>query len=505
MKICIESADRVGISQEILATFASHDWNVKSIEVQSQNTFVHIDAIEATLSRVKRLLMPVDGIKQCIEINEMPSEVREKHVQALLAKITDPILDISSTGMILATNQAAKTIAKQSNVDLVHSHIDDVIDASIDALIQPHELSMTVTFFGEPFIADINPVMSANTVTGAVIYLKSVEKVGRQLSLVQSSKDNALQAMIGESEQINLVKSQILRFATLDLPVLIVGKTGTGKELVAQALHQLGPRKDKPFLTINCAAIPEQLLESELFGYTSGAFTGANKGGKPGLFELANGGTLFLDEIAEMSPYLQAKLLRFLQDFRYRKVGGTKEFKADVKIISASHQDFDELFIQGEFREDLFYRLNVLKVELPTLAQRQSDIELLVNYFLSLASQQINQQGVDITAAALELLRGYHWPGNIRQLENTIFRLVALSDGDVIDTEQVQQVLFGQQKNDGQLETLHVQDWASAQAEFEKSLLTQLYPHYPTTRKLAARLNVSHNKIAMKLRAYRIG
>lgn len=505
MKICIESADRVGISQEILAIFASHDWNVKSIEVQSQNTFVHIDAIEATLARVQRLLTPIAGVKQCIEINEMPSEVREKHVQALLAKISDPILDISSTGMILACNQAAKVIAKRHRFDLVHSHIDKIIDAPIEALLQPHELSMTVTFFAEPFIADINPVMSANSVTGAVIYLKSVEKVGRQLSLVQSSKDNALQAMIGESEQINLVKSQIMRFANLDLPVLVVGKTGTGKELVAQALHQLGPRKEKPFLTINCAAIPEQLLESELFGYTSGAFTGASKGGKPGLFELANGGTLFLDEIAEMSSYLQAKLLRFLQDFRYRKVGGTKEFKADVKIISASHQDFDELISEGQFREDLFYRLNVLKVELPTLVQRQSDIELLVNYFLSLASQQINQKDVDITAAGRELLRGYHWPGNIRQLENTIFRLVAISDGLDIDTEHVQQVLFGQQQNDEQLEAINVQDWASAQAEFEKKLLEQLYPHYPTTRKLAARLKVSHNKIAMKLRAYHIG
>ncbi|WP_286232734.1 sigma 54-interacting transcriptional regulator [Thalassotalea sediminis] len=504
MKICIESADRVGISQEILATFASHDWNVKSIEVQSQNTFVHIDASEANLDRVEQLLMPINGINNCVVINEMPSETREKHVQALLAKISDPIIDISDSGMILACNQAAKGIAKKHQVDLVHSNIADFIDTSLAVLLQSHEFSMTVSFLGEPFIADINPVLSADNVTGAVIYLKSVEKVGRQLSLVQASKDNALQAMIGESEQIRLVKSQIVRFARLELPVLVVGKTGTGKELVAQALHQLGPRKDKPFLTINCAAIPEQLLESELFGYTAGAFTGASKGGKPGLFELANGGTLFLDEIAEMSSYLQAKLLRFLQDFRYRKVGGTKEYKADVKIISASHQDFEELIAQGQFREDLFYRLNVLKIELPSLAQRKTDIDLLVNYFLQLASQQVNQVNVDIVPAGREQLRCFPWPGNIRQLENTIFRLVALSDGEDIDVSHIQQVLFGKQDLAVHGELLHVQDWATAQAEFEKNLLKELYPHYPTTRKLATRLNVSHNKIAMKLRAYKL-
>ncbi|MDT0604433.1 sigma 54-interacting transcriptional regulator [Thalassotalea castellviae] len=508
MRVKIESSDRIGISQEILSIFSLKFWNVKSIEVETNFTFVHLDSKDLSLADIKRSLKQVSGVIDCIEIDQMPAELRENHLQTLLSRISDPIIDIDAHGVILASNAAANQLVINNSkiTSLVNHNIIKLIDVPLKHFLTSNEVSLSINFLQQPFIADVNPVVSAKKITGAVISLKSMDKVGRQLALMQSSTDDALKSIIGVSEKIRLVLAQVKRFSELDLPVLISGDTGTGKELIARALHQLSDRKQKPFLTINCAALPEQLLESELFGYESGAFTGASKGGKPGLFELAHGGTIFLDEIAEMSNYLQAKLLRFLQDYKYRKVGGTKEFTADVKVISASHQNFTELIEQQQFREDLYYRLNVLRLELPALRHRTEDIQLLVNHFVLNAASQVNQRVPFITEEALKMLKAFHWPGNIRQLENVIFRLVALSENDYITEENVSSVLF---ESNMDLQSTPIPeegivDWADAQARFERKLLTELYPLYPTTRKLAERLNVSHNKIAMKLRAYQI-
>jgi len=315
------------------------------------------------------------------------------------------------------------------------------------------------------------------------------------------------------------LKEQSERFSKLDLPVLIGGETGTGKELIARVLHQSSSRAKAPFLAINCAALPEHLLESELFGYSAGAFTGAKKSGKPGLIELAEGGSIFLDEIAEMSTYLQAKLLRFLQDFSYRRVGGTKELHANIRIISASHQNLGKLITEKLFREDLYYRLNVLSLDLPPLRDRTEDIILLATHFIDNAAKQVEQsnQGVSktpkLSEQALLLLQAYRWPGNIRQLQNVLFSVVALNTTSVIEAQAVEQALakFSQEINHSQSDIsiektipLTVKDWSSAQADFEEKLLLQLYPLFPTTRKLAERLKVSHNKVAMKLRKYGI-
>lgn len=505
MRVLIESTDRIGISQEILAIFSAKSWNLKSVEVESHFTYVHLDGAKLSFNIIRDSINNLPGVITCQKITQMPAEQREKHLQTLLDRISDPIIDIDYNGFILAHNAAAKQLIGQGDKSLVNTPIGHYIDVPNKQLLQSNEISLSLNFLGQPFIADINPVMSKNKLSGAVINLKSMHKVGRQLSLMQSSTNDALHSIIGRSDKIKLVIDQVKRFAELDLPVLISGDTGTGKELIARALHQLSERKESPFLTINCAALPEQLLESELFGYEAGAFTGASKGGKPGLFELAQGGTVFLDEIAEMSNYLQAKLLRFLQDFKYRKVGGTKEFTAEVKIISASHQKFDELIVNQSFREDLYYRLNVLRLELPALKDRQDDISLLVEHFIVNAANQVKQPVSEISNKAMALLNSFSWPGNIRQLENVIFRLIALNDGSIITEEQVRSVLY--EAKDTVKESVEVDtvvDWASAQANFERQLLSELHPHYPTTRKLAERLKVSHNKIAMKLRAYNI-
>ena len=222
------------------------------------------------------------------------------------------------------------------------------------------------------------------------------------------------------------------RAAPTDVNVLIQGESGTGKELVANALHHLSGRSEGPLIKISCAAIPETLLESELFGYERGAFTDAGAA-KPGKFELADGGTLLLDEIAEMSPALQAKLLRVLQDGRFERLGGTKELHSDVRLLAATHADIPQALADGKFRSDLYYRINTLQISLAPLRDRREDIPLLAGHFLSRMAGAMNRPVRAIGPPALDQLVAHSWPGNIRELEHVIQRAVALCPGDTIE------------------------------------------------------------------------
>ena len=236
---------------------------------------------------------------------------------------------------------------------------------------------------------------------------------------------NSLDHIIGESPVMTDLKRLIRTVATTTSTVIVTGESGTGKELVARAIHNCSPRNAEPFVSINCGAFPETLLESELFGYVKGAFTGANQN-KRGLFELANGGTIFLDEISEMSLTMQVKLLRVLQERVVRPLGGGNETPIDVRVISATNKDLDALVGEGLFREDLYYRLRVIPIDVPPLRERGADIELLANYFVKKFAAQMNKSVLTISPESLDLLRGYDWPGNVRVLENTIERAVAM-------------------------------------------------------------------------------
>ncbi|MCK6459138.1 MAG: sigma 54-interacting transcriptional regulator [Planctomycetes bacterium] len=233
--------------------------------------------------------------------------------------------------------------------------------------------------------------------------------------------------IIGFSPAIREIFSLLDRVIPTSFPVLVQGESGTGKELIASAIHSNGPRRDKPFLTENCSAVPESLLESELFGHVRGAFTGADRT-RDGLFQRAHGGTLFLDEIGDMSPTMQTKLLRALQEGEVRKVGGSEIEKVDVRIIAATNRDLKQEVEEGRFREDLFYRLNVVAIRVPPLRERREDIQLLLDHFLTQACADAGMQLKRISPAALRVLTSYNWPGNIRELQNEVKRLVALAD-----------------------------------------------------------------------------
>ncbi len=252
----------------------------------------------------------------------------------------------------------------------------------------------------------------------------------------QLKKKYKFENFIGDSAQMNKVFRIIEKVADTDSTVLILGESGTGKELVARAIHYNSMRRDKPLIPVNCGAIPEELLESELFGHEKGAFTNAIRT-RIGRFEMSNGGTIFLDEIAEMSPHLQVKLLRILQEQEFERLGGTKTIKCDIRVIAATNKDLDKLVQAGSFREDLYYRLKVIPISIPPLRERRSDIPLLIHHFLELMSKSRGKKIKAISKDVIKAFMDYDWPGNVRELENIIERMVILSDGDELTVQDI--------------------------------------------------------------------
>src|SRR6266540_580236 len=272
--------------------------------------------------------------------------------------------------------------------------------------------------------------------TSAVALAMDHHLVGQQNAALKrdASLRNSLENLIGKSEPMLRLKQTIRTIAATNSTVIVSGESGTGKELVARAIHTCSPRSGEPFVSVNCGAFPETLLESELFGYVKGAFTGANTN-KPGLFELANGGTIFLDEIGETTLPMQVKLLRVLQERCIRAVGGGQESPVDVRVIAATNRNLMQQVQEGRFREDLYYRLSVIPVEVPPLRDRGDDIVLLANHFLKKFAVQMGNKVVRLSPESLKTMQGYDWPGNVRVLENTIERAVAMSSEEELRVE----------------------------------------------------------------------
>ena len=297
--------------------------------------------------------------------------------------------------------------------------------------------------------------------------------------------------LIGSSEGIQKVCSLIEKVAETDSTILILGESGTGKELVARTIHYNSPRKNKPLIPINCGAIPETLLESELFGHEKGAFTGASAT-RIGRFELADGGTLFLDEIGDMSPTLQVKLLRVLQQREFERVGGVKTIKVDVRIIAATNIDLEHAVNEGKFREDLYYRLNVIPVVVPPLRERKDDIPLLMDHFLNYFNKSKKRVIKGFTPAAMEILISYPWPGNIRELENLVERLVILKGEGTIDPDDLPDKFISHTFNrDGALRITLPETGVNLKdvvEEFENNLILQAMQKAQGVKNRAAQL-----------------
>ncbi len=304
--------------------------------------------------------------------------------------------------------------------------------------------------------------------------------------------------IVGQSEALRKVLDLCNRVAKSNATVLLLGETGTGKELMAKAIHNASPRSEKPCVAINCAALPETLLESELFGHEAGAFTGAVSR-KLGRFELADGGTLFLDEIGDLSPAIQIKLLRVLQEREFVRVGGTKTVACNVRIIAATNRDLQQAMKRGSFREDLYYRLNVFPITLPPLRQRREDIPLLVDHFIQSASVELNMPRPTVSDQAMAFLVGYHWPGNIRELQNVIERAVLMADGKPIDANHLPREVVG----DAAAPTPAEGD--SSLWGYEKAMIVKVLQENNWNQSKAARaLGISRDNLRYRVKKFKI-
>jgi transcriptional regulator with PAS, ATPase and Fis domain len=299
--------------------------------------------------------------------------------------------------------------------------------------------------------------------------------------------------MIGRSQAWQQVVTRALRVAPTDVTVLLQGESGTGKEVVARFVHQASPRKDGPFVAINCAALPEQLLESELFGYERGAFTGAQQP-KAGQIELANRGVLFLDEVSEMSLAAQAKFLRFLQEREFQRLGGTRVQKANVRVIAATNRDLRKAVENGTFREDLFYRLQVFDIQLPALRQRLSDIPLLSEHFLAEFGQAVGHHSMRLGDEARDVLMAHTWPGNIRELRNVLESAAILSDDGVIERHHL-----SMQAKTGSTPVLDSTDLSTIERQAIETVLRETDGNKAKT---ARRLGLTRTQLYVRLRRY---
>ncbi len=311
-----------------------------------------------------------------------------------------------------------------------------------------------------------------------------------KLQSVQVKEEYGFHDIIGQSSKMREVFDVVEKVADCNSTILLNGETGTGKGMVARAIHQRSKRRDKPFISINCGAIPENLLESELFGHVRGAFTGATSS-KPGKFELADSGTILLDEIGDMSADLQVKVLKVLEEGEFEQVGGAKTIRVDVRIIAATHRDLSDEVQKGNFREDLYYRLYVIPLMLPSLRDRRSDIPILISHFMEQSNQKNDRSVTEITEEALAMMMSYSWPGNVRELKNMIERLVVLKGAGKITPQDLPLELKSSHKFESST-TIEISDEGiclnSAVTEFEKALILQSLEKTKWVKNKAAKL-----------------
>ncbi|HAX9573195.1 TPA: sigma-54-dependent transcriptional regulator [Escherichia coli] len=351
-----------------------------------------------------------------------------------------------------------------------------------------------------------------HNIQGRQLFLMAFHQSHTSFSVANTPDEPHIEQLVGECRVMRQLKRLISRIAPSPSSVMVVGESGTGKEVVARAIHKLSGRRNKPFIAINCAAIPEQLLESELFGYVKGAFTGASANGKTGLIQAANTGTLFLDEIGDMPLMLQAKLLRAIEAREILPIGASSPIQVDIRIISATNQNLAQFIAEGKFREDLFYRLNVIPITLPPLRERQEDIELLVHYFLHLHTRRLGSVYPGIAPDVVEILRKHRWPGNLRELSNLMEYLVnVVPSGEVIDSTLLPPNLL----NNGTTEQSDVTEVSEAHLslddaggtaleEMEKQMIREALSRHNSKKEVADELGIGIATLYRKIKKYEL-
>jgi len=413
-------------------------------------------------------------------------------------KLDNGLWDLMITDLWLGDDRQGgmKVLRMAQEADGLMSSIVITAHSSVDSAVEAMKLG-ACDYVIKPFKNDELKVIVQKALEGKKL------RAENQALRMELKKLERLDDLVGNSSAMNNMKKLIHKVAGLSSTVLILGESGTGKELVARALHNCSPRSDKPFVAINCGGIPENLLESELFGHVKGAFTGAVSH-KDGLFKVADGGTLFLDEIGETSMALQVKLLRVLDEMKIRPVGSASDFSVDVRLISATNKNLEDEVSQGKFREDFYYRLNVIPLTVPALRERQEDILLLARYFLEKFCRRSDRR-ITMPNESEKILEQYHWPGNVRELENAVERTAALCDGDIIMPKDLPGKLFDSSPADAFSGGLPEEgiDLDERVGTFERSLIKQAMKRAVNSQTKAAQmLKLTPRSLRYKLDKY---
>ena len=412
-------------------------------EAQYQILLANPDGLFDFLQRMADLLAgKIAGRERLEQLHAI-----QQQLTTLFDTVQEGIIAVDRNGKIVNINAAAAKMLQVSQKPVLGKELALLLSGLplADSLATGHDVFNREAFRlirGQRvyYVATVKTWLGGTEVWGAVVTLREMAEVKKIVSNFSTQEHCfSFEMILGDSPALAKAKQEAAQAAAGNVTVLIQGESGTGKEMFARAIHNASARRDKPIIAINCAAIPEALLESELFGYEEGAFTGARRGGKPGKFELADGGTVFLDEIGDMSLSLQAKLLRVLQERKIERVGSTETTAIDVRIIAATHKDIEAMVRQGEFRQDLYYRINVFPLQIPSLRQRRQDLPLLIERFLARYRDKMAKNVEGIDADAYACLLEYGWPGNIRELENTIEYLVSIADGKIIEQRHIPQ------------------------------------------------------------------
>ena len=413
---------------------------VTSLGIRYIMTQTDMESLRDSISEAQHLLrLQIERDERALEL-----ENRYEVINSIFHCVSDGIVSVDRDGTITNINHKAMRLLGNN---VKGKNLLKIIPASsLKAALEQGEPVIGEVFFhdNQSLVMNSEPIRVSNRTVGATVTLQqshqivAMERKIRSIMLDKGHKSNkTFTNIIGDSPALTETKKLAKKYAKSEGSILLLGETGTGKELFAQSIHNASRRRDMPFVAINCAAVPLNILESELFGYVKGAFTGARSEGKAGIFELAHRGTMFLDEISETPPEVQVRLLRVLQEKKTMRIGDDTLIPIDVRIITASNKDLVELIELQQFREDLYYRICVLELQIPPLRERKTDIPALIEYFISQNGSRIK----GMTPAAVERLTALSWPGNIRQLGNIIERLGAVYDGDIIDVDVVDKAI----------------------------------------------------------------
>ncbi len=519
LKLELLFIDRKQIVEDITKIVSANDLNIISMEVENKDkkTLIYIETKSSRFSPSNKIIIKslkkIPDLIEITQIHSMPQEIREKRLKVVLDSISDGILSIDKFGYITTINRVAKNMLGWNHLDTLGKKISslplenhDLIHCLKGKSFQNKKRNI-ITPSGrfQFFSAGVTIKDITGEITGAIEIMRDMKELKELADEVTYPTQHTFSDIIGKSASIMDAISFAQKIAGSSSIVSIRGESGTGKELFARAIHTESGVKGE-FVAVNCAALPESLLESELFGYEKGSFTGAQKKGKQGLFEIADNGTLFLDEIADMPMGAQAKILRVIQEKSVRRIGGVREIPVNTRIITATSRLIEQMIKNNTFREDLYYRINVLPIHVPPLKERYKDIPLLADHFLSRAALKVGVQPKKLSDAAMKKLFNHTWPGNIRELKNVIERGAIISDKDIIDENSI---LFGHDI-ESTIRGLQAIPFNSAGdsslktivGAYEKEIIESALNKYPSIRKAAKALNISHTAFLNKMKKY---